>query len=156
MSDSVRDSIDDFMGQKRLAVAGVSRRKMDFSRILFREFLRRGYDMVPVNPRAEELEERKCFSHIQDVTPPVDGVIVMTPLELAQDVSRDCAEAGVGRVWFYRAIGKGAVDPAAVAYCREKGISVIPGHCPLMFFGDPGLLHRCHAGLMKLIGRFPQ
>ena len=105
---STRERVDDFLGQKRLALVGVSRNGKDFTRVLFREFCQRGYDMVPVNPSLSEVEGRACYGRVQDVTPPVDGALLMTSPAVTEQVVRDCAEAGVGRVWMYRAAGQGA------------------------------------------------
>ena len=60
-----------FMGQKRLAIVGVSRNPQDFTRVLFREFLKQGYDVIPVNPNATEVEGRKCFARVGDINPGV-------------------------------------------------------------------------------------
>jgi len=61
------DQIQAFLAAKRLAIAGVSRNPNDFSRLLFREFLGRGYDAVPVHPGGGEIEGRPCFARLQDV-----------------------------------------------------------------------------------------
>src|SRR5271157_5480987 len=71
--------IQDFLGQKRLAVVGVSRQPKDVSLALFREFRKRGYDAVPVNPEAEQIDDQTCFARLQAVHPPVDGALLMTP-----------------------------------------------------------------------------
>jgi len=152
---SRRERIDDFLSQKRLAVVGVSRNRHDFTRVLFREFCQRGYDMVPVNPNLSEVEGRACYGRVQDVTPPVDGVLVMTSPSATDQVVRDCAEAGVSRVWMYRAGGQGAVSPNAVAFCEEKNIGVVPGECPYMFFRDAGFIHRAHGFIRHLTGTMP-
>src|SRR5512140_3030683 len=111
---TTRERIDDFLGQKRLAIVGVSRQPQDFTRLIFREFVRRGYDVVLVNPAAEEIEGRRSFPRVQDIAPPVDGVLILTPPQKTESVVLDCAAAGVTRVWMYRATGKGAVSQAAV------------------------------------------
>ncbi len=49
---TTRREIDGFLALKRVAMVGVSRDPRDFSRMLFREMKKRGYDMVPVNPGA--------------------------------------------------------------------------------------------------------
>lgn len=53
--------VRDFLAQQRIALVGLSRDPKDFSHILFREMCNRGYDMVPVNPAASQLENRRCF-----------------------------------------------------------------------------------------------
>ena len=42
--------IEDFLAQKRIAIAGISRDSASDSVKLFEELCRRGYDVVPVNP----------------------------------------------------------------------------------------------------------
>jgi len=153
---TVRERIEDFLSQKRLAVAGVSREPHDFTRSLFREFCQRGYDMVPVNPNLTEVEGRTCYHRVQDVTPPVEGVLLMTPPLVTEQVVRDCAEAGIHRVWMYRAGGVGAVSQGAVEFCESHDISVVPGECPYMFFPAAGFVHRVHGFLKRVAGTLPQ
>jgi hypothetical protein len=74
----------------------------------------------------------------------------MTRAAQAEDVVRDCANAGVPRVWLHRGIGPGAVSAAAVALCREKGIAVVEGECPFMFLPSPGIAHRVHGFFRRL------
>lgn len=150
-----KNFIDDFLAQKRIAVVGVSQRPKDFSRMLFHELLERGYDIVPVNPAAEEIEGRRCFAHVQDISPPVDGVLLMTTPAVTDRVVHDCAEAGVTRIWMYRATGKGAVSPEAVQFCESQGISVIPGECPFMFLPGSGWIHQFHGMVRKIAGSYP-
>jgi predicted CoA-binding protein len=141
---------NDFLAQRRLAVVGVSRDPHDFSRGLFRELLRRGYDLVPVNPAGGVVEGLPCARRVQDVQPPVDGALLMTPAGRAEQVVRDCADAGIPRVWLHRGIGPGAMSDAAVSLCREKGIAVVDGECPYMFLPASGLVHRTHGFFRRL------
>ena len=60
------ERIQEFLGQKRLAIVGVSRKKQDFSRVLFREFQKRGYDVVAVNPSAQEIDGLPCFASVAE------------------------------------------------------------------------------------------
>ena len=50
--------VEDFLALDRIAMVGVSRNPKDFSRLLFREMCDRGYDMVPINLVAEEIDGR--------------------------------------------------------------------------------------------------
>jgi uncharacterized protein len=150
------DQIRTFLATKRLAIAGVSRSPNDFSRLLFREFLRRGYDAVPVHPGVGEIEGRTCFARVQDIIPPVEAVLLMTSPVVTARVVRDCAEAGVKQVWMHRASGTGAVNGEAVDYCQSRGIDVIAGECPMMFFEHTGFIHRIHGLIRKIGGNYPR
>lgn len=148
--------IDDFLAHHRIAMVGVSRDPKDFSRVILRELSGRGYDVVPVNPLAPELDGRPCFSRVQDITPPVDGALLMTSPKDTGQVVRDCAEAGIGRVWMHRGAGRGAVNPEAVAFCKGHDMRVVEGHCPFMFLPNTPFFHRAHGFFLKLTGRYPR
>lgn len=149
------EMIDNFLSHKRIAMVGLSRERKEFSSMLFEEFRRRGYDVVPVNPGARELFGCRSFARVQDIQPPVEAVLLMTSPQVTEMVVKDCAEAGIQRVWMYRAGGPGAVSEAAIQFCREHGIEVIPGECPFMFWRNAGFGHRLHGFILKLIGRYP-
>jgi uncharacterized protein len=153
---TIKERIEAFLNQKRFAVVGVSQNPKDFSRALFREFRDRGYDPVPVNPAAGEIEGQPCFPRLQEVQPPVDSVLLMTSPAVTDTVVRDCAEAGIKQVWMYRAAGHGAVTPDAVRFCEANGMSVIPGECPFMFLPGGAWFHRLHGLVRKIAGSYPR
>ena len=149
------NAIQDFLAQKRIAFVGVSRDPKDFSCSLFREFVKRGYDVVPVNPNASEVMGKSAFHRVQDIRPPVEGVLVMTSSAVSATVVADCLEAGVRKVWLYRATGDGAVSDKALELCQRNGIELIPGECPFMFFPHNGL-HAIHGFIRKITGSYPK
>jgi predicted CoA-binding protein len=140
-------AITDFLSRKRIAMVGVSRDSREFSRGLFRELQRRGYDVVPVNRQGGTVEGVACARKVQDIVPPVEGALLMTPPAATEQAVKDCAEAGVRRVWMHRGIGPGAVSAAATAFCLEHGMSVVAGACPYMFLPRAGAVHRLHGWL---------
>ncbi|HKH99231.1 MAG TPA: CoA-binding protein [Candidatus Sulfotelmatobacter sp.] len=148
--------IEDFLAQKRIALVGISREPKDFSVMLFEELCRRGYDVIPVNPYVPEVLGRRCYRDVQEIQPPVDAALLMTSPAVTETVVVDCAEAGIRRVWMYRAGGKGgAVSAKAVEFCRDHGMQVVPGECPYMFLPAAGL-HRIHTFFRKLTGHYPR
>ena len=141
--------IREFLGQRRLAMVGVSRAPQEFSRGIFRELRRRGYDVAPVNPETSEIDGQRCFAYLHDVEPPVDTALLMTPPAATNRVVEDCAAAGITRVWMYRASGE------AIRFCEANGISVIAGECPLMFLPEAAWFHRFHGWLRRVAGAYP-
>lgn len=150
------ETVENFLSHKRIAMAGVSRNPASFSVKLFEELCHRGYDVVPVNPNVDEVQGRRCFARVQDIQPPVQGVLLMTSPKATESVVNDCLEAKVPRVWMYRATGKGSVSAEAVELCRERGMAVVPGACPFMFLPDTAGIHRFHGFISKIIGHYPQ
>jgi predicted CoA-binding protein len=150
-----KQAIDSFLSCRRIAVVGVSRDPKDFSRAVFRAFVERGYDAVPVNPAGGEVDGRRSASRVGEVQPRVEAAFLMTPPAATGQVVRECAEAGVKRLWMHRGAGQGAVSPEAVALCRERGIEVVDGECPFMFLPGTGWFHGVHRFLRRLGGRLP-
>lgn len=153
---ATRADIDCFLGHHRFAMVGVSRDPKHFSRYLLKELRTRGYDVVAVNPSANEIEGRPCFANVKDIEPPVDAALLMTPPPETIRVVDDCAEAGIHEIWMHRGGGQGSVSQVAVALCREKGITVVDGECPLMFLPGTQFPHRVHGFIRKLVGNFPR
>ena len=141
---SLRDRLNTFLAQKRIAMIGVSRNPRDFSRHLFHDMKARGYEMIPVNPNAGEIEGDTCFAHVRDIPGGVNAALLMTSAAESNRIVNECIEAGVERIWFYRAMGDGAVSRTAVEQCDTYGIEAIPGECPYMFMPDCGFPHNVH------------
>ena len=59
-----KQAIDSFLACRRIAVVGVSRDPKDFTRQVFRAFVERGYDAVPVNTAGGEVEGRRAASRV--------------------------------------------------------------------------------------------
>jgi predicted CoA-binding protein len=151
-----KKSLDAFYGSKRIAIVGVSRKGGDYSRRLFSEMRKKGYDMVPVNPAVSEVDGVLCKASIKDVSPAVEGVIVLLPGGKIDGVVRECAEAGVKRVWVHSIEKKNLAALQAPGLCAEKGIDYISGACPFMFLPGTGFPHSLHAGLVKAFGGAPK
>lgn len=147
--------IEDFFACRRVAVAGVSRNEKDFSRVLFRDLANRGYDVIPINPAAKEIDGRQCYASVAEIHDPVDGVLIMTSSDRSIDVVRDSILAGIPRVWFYASITKGAVDERAVEDARDAGMTVIAGECPFMFLPKSGWYHGLHKLVRIALGNAP-
>lgn len=145
MTTTAMDKAREFLALKRIALVGISREERDFSRGIYRELLRRGYDVVPVSPALKEVEGRPCHARIQEVRPPPEVALLLTPPGVSERVVEDCAQAGVRRVWMHRGAGPGAVSPKAVAFCQANGIEVAAGVCPFMVLPGGAWPHRLHA-----------
>jgi uncharacterized protein len=148
--------IQEFLGEKRLAVIGVSRNPQDFTRALFQELQRRQYDVVPVNPDVTEVAGQRCYAHVGDIQPAVEGALLMTRPAVTEQVVRECQAAGIRQIWMYRGTGTGAVSADAVKFCEANGISVVAGECPFMFLPETPWFHRFHGFCRKVTGNYPK
>jgi uncharacterized protein len=154
--DAAMEDIRDFLAQRRIAVAGVSRDPNGLGNVLFRKLKACGYEAFPVNPNATEVEGVKCFPDLRSVPPPVHGVLVATRPADALAVVRECDSLGIRRVWMHRSFGAGSVSAEAVSYGREHGLRVIAAGCPFMYLDPVDPFHRCFRWILGVQGKLPR
>jgi predicted CoA-binding protein len=152
----IPESVTAFLDGKRFAVAGVSRSKGQAANAVYRKLRQSGYEVVPVNPNASEVEGVRCYPNIGAIPDAVDGVVVATHPDTSIEVVRQCAEHGVGHVWFHRSFGQGSVSEAAIQECEARGIHCIVGGCPLMFCEPVDFGHKCMRWWFQRRGRVPR
>src|SRR5574338_328086 len=147
--------VHDFLAQKRIAVAGVSRDKSHHpvGNLIYHRLKRMGHEVFPVNPHMQSFEGDRCYPDLQSIPGGVDGVVIITRPEVTEQIVHACDAAGVRRVWMHQSTGKGtSVSPEAVAYCRQHDISVIAGTCPMMYGAGVDFGHTCMRWFLKLTG----
>ena len=150
-----KTKINEFLSAKRIAVIGASRNNKEFSRYLFRELLKNGYDAIPVNPNTEEMDGRKCFKNIRDINPTPERALILLPKDKAEQAVLDCDEAGVKNIWLHRHLAGGVSDTQTVSCAEEKNLNLITGYCLLMFLPKSASFHKFHGQILKFIGKYP-
>jgi uncharacterized protein len=158
MASPLDAKVDEFLAQKRIAIAGVSRNKSHHpvGNLIYDRLKKTGHDVFAVNPNMTTFEGDRCYPNLQSIPGGVDGVVVITRPETTERIVHDCHDAGIHRVWMHRSIGKGSsVSPEAVEYCREHGMTVIAGACPMMYGPGADVGHRCMRWMLKLTGGLP-
>ncbi len=144
--------IDEFVSQKSLALAGVSRNGRGFGNSVRKELGRLGYRLYLVHPEAESIDGEPCAKSLTEVASQVGGALLVTPPSATLALVREAAEAKIPRVWMQQ----GAESPEAVRFCEEHGIAVVHGECIMMFAGAKGFPHSFHRWLRGALGRMPR
>ena len=150
--------VEDFLAQKRIAIAGVSRQnsRHPAGNLIYRRLKKSGHDVFAVNPHMQTFEGDRCYPDLQSIPGGVDGVVIITRPETTERIVRDCSDAGVRRVWMHQSLGKGSsVSPKAVEYCHQHDMTVIAGACPMMYGADVDFGHTCMRFILKLTGGLP-
>ena len=153
--DQLKEAAREFLAQERIAVAGVSRDSRQAANAIYRKLREHGYDVVPVNPNAEEVEGDRAYPSVAAIPTRPDGVLIATHPDAAAVVARDCVDAGVPRVWMHRSFGTGSVSSEATDLCRSAGVAVLEGGCPMMFLEPVDVAHRCFRWILGVTGRLP-
>ncbi len=122
-------AIEEFLDQGTLALAGVSRSGRGYGNRVLRDLVTKGYRVFPIHPEAGELAGHTAYRSLADLPEPVGGLVLVVPPRVSEELIREAAALGIARVWMQ----PGAESEAAVAAGRDAGLSVIAGHCILVF-----------------------
>lgn len=154
---AIKQAAEEFLAARRVAVTGVSRNPRGHgSNAVFQRLKERGYDVVPVNPNASEIDGTTCYPDLHAIPGGVEAVVIGTRPERAEATVRECVELGIPRVWMHRLAGQGSVSAEAAAYGRAHAVTVIDGGCPLMFGPTSDGGHRFICRVAKLTGGVPR
>ena len=92
----------EFLAQERIAVAGVSRAQTDAAANgIYKKLRDSGYQVFPINPKAEEVEGDTCYPNVQSIPGGVDGVIIVNSY-VPQGYSADSDKFQYKLKWFDR------------------------------------------------------
>ena len=115
-----------FESVKTIAVVGISRNPEKPARRVPAYLASKGYEIIPVNPFVDEIFGKKAADSLDDVTEPIDMVVIFRPSEEAAQV----AQTAMGRderpvIWLQQGIRADQVATAA----RESGFTVVQDLC---------------------------
>lgn len=115
-----------FRKVQRIAVVGISRDPLKAARRVPSYLAAKGYDIIPVNPNAERILGRRAHAALEDVTEPVDMVVIFRPShEAAPFVRAAAARPERPAIW----LQDGIRADEAVREAREAGLTVVQDMC---------------------------
>lgn len=110
---------------RRIAVVGLSPKPHRDSNRIARYLLERGYEVVPVYPREEEILGLRVYRRIADIPGGVQIVDVFRRSEHLPEVVDDALAARAPALWFQL----GCIHEQAAARAAAAGASVVMDRC---------------------------
>jgi uncharacterized protein len=152
----MQEAVKDFLGQKRIAVVGVSRGGDLPANAIYKKLREQGYTVFAVNPNATTVEGDPSYPNLAAIPDGVDAVMAAATPAVTEQVMRDCAELGIKRVWIHQSLDGGSFSQAAFDYGQAQGLQIIPGACPMMYCEPVDFGHRCMRWFLGVTGKLPQ
>lgn len=123
------DKIDQFLSSKAFAVAGASTNRDKYGNKVLRCYIQNGKQVIPINPRAKEIEGVSCVGQVQDLPNEVNSLSIITPPAITLEIVKQAITKGIKHIWMQ----PGAENSQAIKLCEEHGINVIAdGSCVLV------------------------
>jgi uncharacterized protein len=126
IENPTRDEIRDILKKaKRIAVVGLSDKLDRTSYMVSQAMQNAGYEIIPVNPTAEEILGVKTVSSLKEIEGHVDIVNVFRRSEFLPEVAKEFAEIDADIFWAQQ----GLENEEAYQFLKEKGYTVIMDRC---------------------------
>lgn len=122
----------------RIAIVGASGDPGRPSNGVLRELRAAGFDVVPVNPHASEVDGLPCYPTVMDAvaaTGPVGIVDVFRRPEACADAARQAIEAGARCLW----LQLGIASREAGRLAHDAGLLVVMDRCTIVEARRAGL-----------------
>ncbi|WP_338469369.1 CoA-binding protein [Niallia sp. XMNu-256] len=121
-----RDEIRDILKKsKRVAVVGLSDNPERTSHMVSKAMQDAGYEIIPVNPKADEILGVKAVASLKEIEGHVDIVNVFRRSEHLLDVAKEFLEIDADIYWAQ----SGLENEEAYNLLKEKGYTVIMDRC---------------------------
>jgi uncharacterized protein len=110
---------------KTVAIVGLSAKSEQDSYMVACYLKDHGYEVIPVNPSADQILGRQAYASLRDLPEPPDVVDIFRRAEFAPEIVEDAIAIGAKAVWMQL----GIEHPAAAKRAQEAGLKVVMNHC---------------------------
>ena len=122
--DRIREILKTY---KNVAVVGLSSNEIRPSYSVSRYLQKRGYKIIPVNPKETEILGEKVYPHLSDIPEKVDIVDVFRRPEFVPPIVDEAVKIGAKVIW----LQEGVVNHPAAIQASQQGVLVIMDKCML-------------------------
>jgi predicted CoA-binding protein len=155
----VDELVKSFLGQKKIAVVGVSDKRETGCNLAYKKFKENGYQVYAVNPRISTYDGDACYADLKSIPEKPEAVFILANPKVTEQIVGQCVELGIKHVWMHCMMGTKpglaasmtSVSQPAVDLCKANGIEVIPGSCPNQFL-NPDFGHAMMKGMWRVFG----
>ena len=110
---------------KRVAMVGLSADWSRPSNFAAKYLLDHGFEVIPVNPKYDEILGQKCYADLEDIPVPVDIVDLFQRVDRIPPFVDQAIKIGAKVVWMQL----GIIHEQAAQKARDAGLEVVMDRC---------------------------
>ena len=147
-----KKAIENFFEPRKMAIAGVSRNPKKFGHVLFKELSEKGIEILPINPKTEEINGVKCYKSVAELPADIKSILIVTPKEETDAILREAINKGIPNIW----VQQMSETEETMKIAEEYQVEIIYKKCAFMFAEPIKSFHKFHRTLVKLFGGMPK
>jgi len=121
------EEIREIFSLNNVAVVGMSKNEDKAAHYVPKYLAQNHYNIIPVNPTADEILDKKCYHSISEINEPIDIVDVFRPSDQVLLVIQEAIKKKPKVIW----LQEGIHNEEAEELARKKGIKVVFNRCML-------------------------
>lgn len=121
------EKIREILSYKNVAVVGMSKNSQKAAHYVPKYLSENGFNIIPINPTADEILNKKCYSDVTQIESEIDIVDVFRPSEQVLPIIEDAIKKKPKVIWLQEGIHNAEAEELA----RKAGITVIFNRCML-------------------------
>lgn len=121
------EEIKQIFSLKNIAVIGISKNQEKAAHYVPKYLSQNGYNIIPVNPTANKILEKRCYSTVEEVEESIDIVDVFRPSDQVMPVVQEAIKKKPKVIWLQEGIHNSEAEKLA----RNAGIKVVFNRCML-------------------------
>lgn len=113
---------------KNWAIVGATPKKDKYGYMVFNKLSEKGYNVFLVNPFYEEIEGKKVYKNLYEITENIDCVSMIVAPEKGKSYIEQAAKLGIKIIWFQ----PGAESKELIELCKSFGIEPVYNSCVMV------------------------
>lgn len=95
---------------KKVAVIGASEDRRKYGNKIVRDLSSKGFEVYPVNPKADSVEGIKSYKDIEELPKDIDLLVFVVPPEIGIQIAEKAMKLGFKRLWFQPGAGSKQIE----------------------------------------------
>jgi len=125
--DHSDEQIRDILSLKKVVVIGMSKHSSKAAHFVPKYLYENGYDVIPVNPTADEILGKKCYGSVSEVNEEIEIVDIFRPSDQVLPIIQEAIKKKPKVIWLQEGIHNSQAEELA----RKEGIKVVYNRCML-------------------------
>ena len=117
---------------RSIAIVGISHKEERASNKVAKFLMEKGYTVLPVNPKYQEVLGLPCYPSLEDIPVAVDMVDCFRRAEDILPLAESAIKIGAKVLWMQL----GIINEEAAALAKEAGLQVVMDRCPKIEYRD--------------------
>ena len=111
-----------------------------------------GYDIIPINPKAEEIDGKKCYKSVNDLPSDINRLLIMTNKSETDEILSEAIKKGMKSIWVQQTSN---TDKTMDIAKSNNFDNIVLKECIYMF-ANPTSVHKFHRFFKKIFGLMPK